>query len=259
MSSGLLIRFVLRWCITLALPFLLVMASVRLLLSYEFLRYEYTRPGFPPDHFGFTTADRLEYGMYAITFLFSAGAVDELASVMRPRNDMCTGASPCPLFNARELEHLDDVKQALHAAFSLAALCLFAAVVCLMAAVYLQFAADSRLDILSDFRVALRRGASLTLAVFLALAVIGVAAWDMAFDAFHVLFFAAGTWRFPFTDSLIRLYPEQLFVDAALLIAGFAACSSLLILAILRLWEKRWLCAHSIPASSGKGERLVAR
>ena len=32
------------------------------------------------------------------------------------------------------------------------------------------------------------------------------------------MFFAAGTWRFPFSDSLIRLYPEQLFVDASLVI-----------------------------------------
>ena len=63
--------------------------------------------------------------------------------------------------------------------------------------------------------------------------------WDRAFDAFHEVFFAAGTWRFPYSDSLIRLYPEQLFVDAALLIAIFTSLSAVVLLRLLMLRDRR--------------------
>ena len=52
MISRRLLRLVVRWFFTLAFPFLLVIAGVRLLLSYEFLRFQYQRPGFPADIYG---------------------------------------------------------------------------------------------------------------------------------------------------------------------------------------------------------------
>ena len=116
----------LRWFMTLALPFLLSIASLRLLLSYEFLRFEYTRPGFPSDPYGMTSADRLEFGMHAIGWLFSADDLKALARLRLPA-DKCWLAAPgavdCPLFNAKELWHLADVKQILHIAFALAGAC----------------------------------------------------------------------------------------------------------------------------------------
>ncbi|MDH4335323.1 MAG: DUF1461 domain-containing protein [Chloroflexota bacterium] len=58
-------------------------------------------------------------------------------------------------------------------------------------------------------------------------ALIGVAAmalglffaldFDTAFAAFHALFFAAGTWQFSADSNLIRLFPQPLWFDAALL------------------------------------------
>ncbi len=238
MTSGRLIRQAIRWFIALAVPFLLVMGCLRLLLSYEFLRFEYTRPGFPADSYGFTTADRLEYGMYAISFLFSAEGVDTLASIMRPPDDMCRGSSPCPLFNARELGHLVDVKDILRAGFSFFFLCLFVAILGALSALYRHFVSHSCVDVLREVRLGLTQGAVLTLMIILALGVFGAAAWDRAFDIFHELFFPVGSWRFPFSDSLIRLYPEQLFVDAALAIGIFTSSCALLILVLLRLWER---------------------
>ncbi|MCY3778866.1 MAG: DUF1461 domain-containing protein [Chloroflexi bacterium] len=227
-----------RWFIALAVPFLLVMASLRLLLSYEFLRIEYVRPGFPADDYGFTTADRLQYGMHAIGFLFSAAGVEDLARIRLPE-DKCWqpagGAPDCALFNARELIHLEDVKSILGSSFSLAIIWLFSAILCLLVTANGQLAVIYRTEILTG----LRRGAHLTLAMILALTVLAAAIWNRAFDAFHELFFATSTWRFPFSDSLIRLYPEQLFVDAAFAIAVFSAASALLILGALRLWERR--------------------
>ena len=224
--------FALRWLITLALPFLLVAVSVRLMLSHEFLRLEYQRAGFPTDPYGFTTEDRLEYGMHAIDFLFQAGGSSDLAARRIPRPkcwQLAADATDCRLFKAKELRHLEDVKQIVTLVFALA-------FVCGSAVAALAFAAWSRPSLQRGLRQGMRAGAYLTLAAISTLAVVAAAAWDSAFDRFHELFFAAGTWRFPYSDSLIRLYPEQLFVDASLLIGGLCALGALVILLLTSRW-----------------------
>ncbi len=226
--------------IALAVPFLIVITSIRLLLSYEFLQFEYERPGFPADPYGFTTDDRLEYGMVAIAFLFNDASADELAMRRLPR-EKCwpPGAdADCPLFSMREIRHLADTQELLNGGFALAVLSLILAVTGLLLAYFLPLATQYRAALWRIHRDGLRRGAIITLALVLVLATLAAAAWDRAFDAFHRLFFTAGTWRFPYSDSLIRLYPEQLFVDAALFIGGFAAASAILILLLLKIWRR---------------------
>ncbi len=68
--------------------------------------------------------------------------------------------------------------------------------------------------------------AAVTLGLFFALA------FDTAFAAFHALFFAAGTWQFSADSNLIRLFPQPLWFDAALL-AGATIVASALIAALL--------------------------
>ena len=217
--------------LALALPCLLLIVSTRLLLSYEFLHLEYTRAGFPVDAYGFSTADRLQYGRYAIDYLFNGEPIALLEDLRLPLA-LCWQAldgDGCPLFNAIELRHMADVKQLTKIVFALGVLC---ALLILGA-------------ILLDWRLALeglRRGAWLTLLLIAALGVVALAAWDSAFDGFHEVFFAAGTWRFPYTDSLIRLYPEQLFVDAAVGIALLTAAGACLVLAV---------CHWRLPRGAG--------
>ena len=114
MNNNYSLNHVISWLVTLALPLLLVAGGVRLLLSHEFLRLEYQRPGFPPDPYGFTTADRLQYGMHAIDFLFQAGDSSSLAAFMIPAQKCWqppADAAQCQLFKANELRHLADVKR----------------------------------------------------------------------------------------------------------------------------------------------------
>ena len=212
-----------------------MVSGVRLLLSQQFLFFEYQRPGFPADFYGFTVEDRLHYGAHAINYLFNAEPVDYLAALRLP-GDKCrntaAGATDCALFSERELRHMADVKRATTMAFALAAIC---------AAVCVGVAAASRLKaaLPSDIVVGIRRGCKLTLISVAFLSVVSVSAWDQAFDVFHELFFAKGTWRFPFSDSLIRLYPEQLFIDAALIVAIFISLCAASLLCFLSLWDWR--------------------
>ncbi len=235
MNSRQLIAYLLRWFFTLALPFLLVAASVRLLLTREFLRLEYLRAEFPADPYGFSAQDRLEYGLYAIDYLYQAGDSSTLAALQLPREKCWRPVEDdanCPLFNANELRHLEDVKRIVTFIFAVAVFCGVALAAALIVAL-------ARPELQPPLQRGVRSGAILTLAAILMLAVVAAAAWDSAFDRFHELFFATGSWRFPFTDSLIRLYPEQLFVDASLVIGGLCATAAVAVLLLESLWQRR--------------------
>ncbi|MCY4464334.1 MAG: DUF1461 domain-containing protein [Chloroflexi bacterium] len=218
--------------LALALLCLLMMTAVRLLLSHEFLRIEYLRLGFPADSYGFSADDRMMYGPYAIDYLFNSEPIAFLGELRLPLA-LCflppADVEDCPLFKRSELRHMQDVKQVTQIAFALAALCALTIVLAL------------RLDWRAGL-AGLQLGAWLTLLLIGGLAVLAIGAWDSAFDRFHDLFFAAGSWRFPYSDSLIRLFPEQIFIDAALFIAAFCAFSACLVLA---------LCRWALPARGG--------
>ena len=134
------------------------------------------------------------------------------------------------LFNSTELGHLQDVKHILTLGFSVAILNMIAAQIML-------FAAASRPFLQRQVVIGLRQGAHFSLAFVLLSALVSITSWDRAFDSFHEIFFAAGTWRFPYSDSLIRLYPERIFVDAALIIGGICIVGALLILMLLEIWK----------------------
>ena len=224
----------LRLFYMLAVPLLLTLGSVRLLLSYEYLRLEYQRADFPADPYGFTVDDRLDYGMFAISYLFNDEALDFLAALRLPREKcwgVAEGAADCPLFTSTALGHLQDVKRIVGISLATALVVFVAAVVI---ALFARRSSGWKREIIGG----LRQGSRLTLGGVLVLAVLAVTAWNQAFDSFHEIFFAPGSWRFAFSDSLIRLYPEQVFVDAALIIGVLTSAGALLILVLASMWEK---------------------
>ena len=208
----------------LAFPALLVLGAVRLTLTHAFLRFEYTRPGFPSDPYGFSTADRLDLGYYAIDYLLNGEGIEFLGSLALSAEKCWPQGSveeTCQMFSEAALGHMKDVKQITNLAFAFG----FGLAVVAGSSVVLAWRSAA-------YRQAIRRGlhlgSILTLAVLVTLVVVIAATWDTAFDVFHDLFFAAGTWRFPFSDTLIRLYPERLFVDAAIAIIVLVSSPCLL-------------------------------
>ncbi len=83
-------------------PIALVGLALRLLLSPLFLQVEYRMPGFPADEYGFTLEDRLRWAPYAQTYLTSNEGMEFLADLQFDDGT--------PLFNERELSHMEDVK-----------------------------------------------------------------------------------------------------------------------------------------------------
>ena len=218
----------LRLFFMVATPLLLVMGGVRLVMSYEFLRFEYLRPDFPTDSYGFSAQDRLLYGPYGIDYLLNGEGIDFLGD-LRLRGDKCWPPLPetadCPMYQTRALAHLVDAKRIIKAVFSLAFLLglMAGGLVCLG-----YRSVDCRLAI----RKGLIYGSCLTLGAVAAIAVLALTAWDFFFDRFHELFFAAGTWRFAFSDTLIRLFPERFWFDAAIGIGLLSSAAAIIIIFI---------------------------
>jgi integral membrane protein (TIGR01906 family) len=217
-------RFI-KWLIALAVPVLLVIGSARLVMSPLFLQLEYTRPGFPPDVYGFSVEDRLEYGPYGVLYILNGEGIDYLGDLQLP-GERCypPQRQPCAMFNDAELRHMLDVKQVAQGVF-LAGLIL-AGITFGMAA-YLWRTNQRRV-----IYVGLWRGSLLTLGSIVMIVFLAFVAWDFFFNTFHALFFEPGTWRFYYSDTLIRLYPEQFWFDASLLIGGLTASAAALILFI---------------------------
>lgn len=203
--------------LTLIYPILTVLIMVRLVMSPLFLQIEYNRSGFPDDYYGFTREDRLTYAPYALDYLINGEPLTYLSDL--------TFADGSPLYNARELEHMDDVQAVTRTAFLVAILSGLAAL-----AITIYLARMMRNTLIR----ALRRGAVILLVILASIIILVIANWDRFFTLFHQLFFAEGTWVFLYSDTLIRLFPEQFWFDAAITIGGLSALVAVITLVITR-------------------------
>jgi integral membrane protein (TIGR01906 family) len=186
------------------LPVVLVLTNVRALMTPLFLEIEYRLPGFPADPYGFSLEDRLQWAPITLDYLLNDSGPGFLADLRFESGE--------PLYNARELRHMDDVKRLAQAALRLwivggLVLILFAGA--LMVARRFQ-----------DLLAALSVGALLTLLFMLALALLLALSFSFVFVGFHRVFFVGDTWLFQYSDTLIRLFPERFWRDAFIFIAG---------------------------------------
>jgi integral membrane protein (TIGR01906 family) len=82
-------------------------------------------------------------------------------------------------------------------------------------------------------------------AAAIGLALVFALAFDLAFTAFHELFFPPGTWQFPTGSDLIVLFPEPFWFDAALL-AGVAVVVTAVAVSLIGFW--RWRAGRTSAA-----------
>jgi integral membrane protein (TIGR01906 family) len=199
--------------VALLVPIALIGLGLRILLSPLFLRVEYNMPYFPPDEYGFTKEDRLRWAPYALDYLTNNEDISYLANLKFDDGR--------PLYNERELSHMDDVKLVTQGALRVW---------------YITLALLFGLGIWAWFGGwwtaylrGLRGGGWLMigLAVTVGLiVVVGIAInpnvfWNF-FAGFHSLFFEGDSWLFLFSDTLIRLFPIRFWQDAFLWAAVIA-------------------------------------
>jgi integral membrane protein (TIGR01906 family) len=204
---------VLSWLISLLVPIALIGLGLRVLLSPLFLKIEYNMPYFPPDEYGFTKEDRLRWAPYALDYLTNSEDISYLADL---KFDDGT-----PLYNERELSHMDDVRLVTQGSLRVWYVTL---AVLLVLGVWAWLGGWW-----PTYLLGLKRGGWLMigLAVTIGLiVVVGIALnpnvfWNF-FAGFHSLFFEGDSWLFAFSDTLIRLFPIRFWQDAFLWAAVLA-------------------------------------
>jgi len=204
---------VLSSLVALLVPIALIGLGLRILLSPLFLRIEYNMPYFPPDEYGFTKEDRLRWAPYALDYLTNNEDISYLADL---KFDDGT-----PLYNERELSHMDDVKLVTQGSLRVWYITL---AILLALGVWAWFGGWW-----PAYLLGLKRGGWLMigLAVTIGLIVIvGIVInpnvfWNF-FAGFHSLFFEGDSWLFLFSDTLIRLFPIRFWQDAFLWAAVIA-------------------------------------
>jgi integral membrane protein (TIGR01906 family) len=202
--------------ITIMVPFILIMTAISLLINPLFLQLEYNLPNFPPDPYGFTTADRLKWGELSMNYLVNAEPDDYLATLQFEDGTA--------LYNQRELGHMLDVrvlvKSALTAWYILLGVLLISGLV-LWKTGYLK-----------ELWAAITWGGWLTLGLIFMVILSTFIDFSALFTAFHGLFFEGDTWLFYESDTLIRLYPLKFWSDAFIYVGIMTVIGALLCVVI---------------------------
>jgi integral membrane protein (TIGR01906 family) len=203
----------LPWLVALLIPLALIGLALRVLLTPVFYKVEYSMPYFPPDSYGFTQADRLNWAPYAVNYLINDAEISYLGDLKFEDGT--------PLYNERELSHMHDVKGVTQSALQIWYGIL---VILLGLGTWAWFG-----NWWDSYRLGLMRGGWLMvgLAVVIGLiAVIGIVinpnVFYSFFTAFHTLFFKGDSWLFLYSDTLIRLFPIRFWQDAFLWAAVIA-------------------------------------
>jgi len=211
MSS--LLKSTLSWLVTLLAPIAILMLGVRLLLTPVFLQVEYRMPGFPADSYGFTLEDRIRWATPSLTYLVNDQGVGYLVEL--------TFNDGAPIYNSRELSHMQDVKGVVQMLLNV----WYGA----LAMVAMLGAGMWRGNWLDSYRSGWRRGGFLMLGLLAAFAVFAVTSfWDF-FTWFHSMFFTGDSWLFAYSDTLIRLFPMRFWEDCFIYVGGFALIISLVL------------------------------
>jgi integral membrane protein (TIGR01906 family) len=202
--------------LVLAVPVALITTTIRVAISEQAL-YDYSVREFDAA----TASDIPESELVRANSELRDYIVDEDAGPLAIRVTEADG-SEAPLFNAREISHMRDVRDLVQLMFTVQ-----------MIAVAVVIALSVIMVALWPVRVlaaGLIYGAALTGAIFGAVAILAVAGFDSAWSEFHTIAFTNDLWQLdPDTDHLIQMYPQEFWFQASMLIAGAVLLQAILI------------------------------
>jgi integral membrane protein (TIGR01906 family) len=219
---------VIFWLIVVSLPFFLGFTTIQLATTQTFLRWEYAKPNFPPDRFGFTQAQRLKLAAPAIEFL---QVLEAPKSAIRLLEEQTFEGKP--IYNQRELDHMIDTK--VRTDF-LRSISWITGIIVIAGTIYLASQKQSN----GPRRAwnALFNGAVLTTLILGAISLYILVGWESFFIRFHELLFPPGTWTFSYSETLIRLFPEKFWFDVGVLI-GVGTLVEAIVIGAVAFWMGR--------------------
>jgi integral membrane protein (TIGR01906 family) len=197
---------ILNWMTTIVVAITLNLLAVRILLTPLFINIEYRMPGFPVDPYGFSLDERLYWADVSRQYLLNQEDISFLADQKLDPD--------VPLYNQRELRHMNDVKVVVRGAFTV----LFGCILFLVVYGYWS----KRADRWQAFKHAVSRGGWTTVGLIVLILMYLVFNFNSLFTNFHKIFFEGDTWLFRYSDTLIRLFPIIFWRDAFIWIGTLA-------------------------------------
>lgn len=204
---------VFSWIIPPLLLLALLFLAFRLELTPTFLQIEYRMPGFPPDTYGFTLEDRLYWSRFVWDYPLLDDGIDYLSDL--------TFTDGSPLFNDRELSHLEDVKRVVQPVMWIG---YGSWLVLIGLGLWAYFG-----NWMQDYRLGLKRGGWAGVFLVIGIAAFAVIGFSQFFTVFHSFFFTGDSWLFLYSDTLIRLFPLRFWQDCFLYAGGTTFVGGLLL------------------------------
>jgi integral membrane protein (TIGR01906 family) len=195
---------IVRWLIVAVMPFLVTFTTLRIIIfwgSPDYPSFEYNR--ISPDPYGFTLEERLAYARASLDYLRMAEPAEEVISVLE---ELRLPDGQGSFYNERELGHMLDVKKVLD---SFRTTTWISGVIVGFGLIFLIVNRERR----SEGYKALFYGGAFTTGVVIIVIILILLSWNFVFVQFHEILFPPNTWTFNYTDSLIRLFPEQFWFD----------------------------------------------
>jgi integral membrane protein (TIGR01906 family) len=219
---------VMKLFIILLIPILIIVGAASFLATDQYLASEYGKSTFPPDSFGFNPQLRFVLASSNIHYVRAHLPSDELAK------QTLNGA---PLYNPREVSHMADVQAVFQSVMRV-----WQAAFILVILMGLILSHRAEREALAS---AIQWGGLLTATIVLIVALLGLFAWPLWFNMFHLFFFKPGSWLFSYSDTLIRLFPERFWFDTTLMISVLSLAGGLA-LALIGWQEKRVLAKNQV-------------
>jgi len=219
----------LRWLIALAMPAFIVLLCLRIVWNPWFVSWEYGKPDFPPDTYGFTNEQRIGYVLQWVEYYNSnispeAGAA-AFSALRMPGTDQ-------PLYSPYEVSHMVDVRlltDTLWRLLPVAGGIVIGGLLLLLISRYTR----------RDGYAALFMGGLISTLLLLATILFVLLSWRTFFITLHDVFFPPGTWQFDWTSTLIRIFPDRFWFDAGVLLVGGALGISVLVTLVGYLLGRR--------------------
>jgi len=200
-----------QWSTTILVPLALISLGIRIVLTHTFLNVEYRTPNFPADSYGFNLADRLKWAGYSWDYLLNDQGISYLGDL--------TFSDGKPLFNEREVSHMQDVKHVVKPALQVGLLAWIGLAILWVLAIYRKMQ-----DV---FYRGLRWGGWVMTSLLGVVGVFAIASFWNFFEVFHSLFFKGDSWLFLYSDTLIRLFPLRFWEDTFGFVGVFALAGGL--------------------------------
>ncbi len=190
-------------------PVIFIGIPVRVAFNEWFIDWEYSKKDFPKDIYGMDDEYRKKLAKIGLRAVLSDEGMEEFKKAKLPDGRRA--------FNEREIKHMEDVKNLLSVFFPLVYASTFISVI-LLVLIRDRKLIGKTLIVSSLF--------SLFLVAFAGL--FSLINYDLAFELFHNIVFDPYSWRFSYTDTLLRIYPMKFWYDGTIFVLSFAGVLTLL-------------------------------